>query len=105
MLHIIVNYICFESNVLSQLQTLITGWRIWTLCVNFHSKIWQHVSVCFHVDEIGYLRLAWMYMGIDVYAYVYLFCTSNTVVVYIQYVCPCLHDYTCTRACGCLLGV
>lgn len=36
MLHIFVNYICFESNVLPQLETLISGWRTWTLCVNFH---------------------------------------------------------------------
>lgn len=35
---------------------------------------------------------------------VYLSCTSNTVVVYIQYVCPCLHDSACACACGCLPG-
>lgn len=41
-------------------------------------------------------------MGIHVYVYVYLSCTSNTAVVYIQYVCPCLHDFA--FACECLTG-
>lgn len=36
--------------------------------------------------------------------YAYLSCTSDTVVVYIQYVCPCLHDSACARACGVSTG-
>jgi len=67
------------------------------VCVYYCQCEWNQVFVkCVFLHSFQ-----WVFVCV----YAYLCCTSNTVVVYIQYVCLCLHD--CLRLCmwvspGCL---
>lgn len=94
MLHVLVNYAYIKLDLLT--ANLTKNTHQWvesdepTVECNVHVNGYGGTSVCV---------VRWMGSNIVchpaqmcVCMYAYLSCTSNTVAVYIQYVCPCLHD-------------
>lgn len=67
--------------------------KSYLLRAEFASSPKKHWSRCGDVAKtvaLGWRRGFWSLLRCTWVCYVYLFCTSNTVAAYLQYVCPCL---------------